>query len=223
MASKKTFIAAAAATAAFAGLPSAASAATSSAKEPSDGLKGAYDTVYDRVVEAGGEPGRDIGDDGVREDGEARSATRAELVESLSTLRRMHVELKPGSAQAQASLSAPVTGSPAPQTAATGGVESPAAAAAPAQTATSVQQQAPASGGADGNGLQGVAQCESGGDPTAVSPDGQYRGKYQFDQQTWNSVGGSGDPAAAPEAEQDQRAAQLHSQRGSQPWPVCGG
>ena len=68
-----------------------------------------------------------------------------------------------------------------------------------------------------------VARCESGGDPGAVSPDGQYRGKYQFDQQTWNSVGGSGDPAAAPEAEQDQRAAQLHAQRGSSPWPVCGG
>lgn len=217
MGSKKTFIAAAAATAAFAGLPTAASAAPSGQKDPSDGLVNAYDTVYDRVTKAGGEPGRNIAEDGVREDGEARPATRAEVVESLTTLRRMHVSLKPGSAQAQASLAAPVTGSPAPQAAAGGG-----ATAAP-QGADTAAQQAPASGSGNASGLQGVAQCESGGDPTAVSPDGQYRGKYQFDQQTWNSVGGSGDPAAAPEAEQDQRAAQLHAQRGSSPWPVCGG
>jgi peptidoglycan hydrolase CwlO-like protein len=70
--------------------------------------------------------------------------------------------------------------------------------------------------------LDKIAQCESGGDPTAVSSSGTYRGKYQFDPQTWRSVGGSGDPAAAPEAEQDRRAAILYSQRGSAPWPVCG-
>lgn len=74
-----------------------------------------------------------------------------------------------------------------------------------------------------GVGMEGIAACESGGDPTAVSPGGTYRGKYQFDQQTWESVGGTGDPAAAPEAEQDQRAAQLYAERGSAPWPVCGG
>ena len=219
MGTKKTFIAAAAATAAFAGLPTAASAAPSSTKDPSAGLINAYDTVYDRVTKAGGEPGRNIAEDGVREDGEARPATRAEVVESLTTLRRMHVSLKPDSAQARASLSAPVTGSPAPA-AATG---TGATAGTAAQGTGAAPQQAPASGSGSANGLQGVAQCESGGDPTAVSPDGQYRGKYQFDQQTWNSVGGSGDPAAAPEAEQDQRAAQLHAQRGSSPWPVCGG
>ena len=55
--------------------------------------------------------------------------------------------------------------------------------------------------------LDSIAACESGGDPSAVSPDGTYRGKYQFDYGTWASVGGSGDPAAAPEAEQDYRAA----------------
>jgi len=55
-----------------------------------------------------------------------------------------------------------------------------------------------------------------------VSADGQYRGKYQFDQQTWESVGGTGDPAAAPEAVQDEMAARLQAQRGSSPWPVCG-
>jgi soluble lytic murein transglycosylase-like protein len=71
--------------------------------------------------------------------------------------------------------------------------------------------------------LESIASCESGGDPTAVSADGTYRGKYQFDTGTWASVGGSGDPAAAPEAEQDMRAAMLYAQAGSSPWPICGG
>jgi TolA-binding protein len=70
--------------------------------------------------------------------------------------------------------------------------------------------------------LESIASCESGGDPTIVSADGTYRGKYQFDFGTWESVGGSGDPAAAPEAEQDYRAALLYAQAGSSPWPVCG-
>ena len=70
--------------------------------------------------------------------------------------------------------------------------------------------------------LETVASCESGGDPAAVSSDGTYRGKYQFDSGTWASVGGSGDPAAAPEAEQDMRAAMLYAQSGSSPWPICG-
>jgi hypothetical protein len=70
--------------------------------------------------------------------------------------------------------------------------------------------------------LEAIASCESGGDPTIVSADGSYRGKYQFDFGTWESVGGSGDPAAASEAEQDYRAALLYAQAGSSPWPVCG-
>jgi hypothetical protein len=70
--------------------------------------------------------------------------------------------------------------------------------------------------------LAAIAQCESGGKPNAVSPSGQYRGKYQFDYGTWASVGGQGDPAAAPEAEQDRRAAMLYARSGAAPWPVCG-
>jgi hypothetical protein len=70
--------------------------------------------------------------------------------------------------------------------------------------------------------LEKIAQCESGGSPTAVSADGHYRGKYQFDQATWERLGGSGDPAAAPEAEQDRIAAKLYAEHGAAPWPVCG-
>ena len=69
--------------------------------------------------------------------------------------------------------------------------------------------------------LQQIAQCESGGDPTAVSASGQYRGKYQFDRATWEAMGGTGDPAAAPEAEQDRRAADLMARQGPSAWPVC--
>ena len=49
-----------------------------------------------------------------------------------------------------------------------------------------------------------------------------FYGKYQFTQSTWAAVGGSGNPAAAPEAEQDRRAAMLLARAGSGQWPVCG-
>ena len=77
-------------------------------------------------------------------------------------------------------------------------------------------------GGVSRATLEAIAACESGGDPTIVSADGSYRGKYQFSFSTWASVGGSGDPAAAPESEQDYRAALLYASAGSSPWPVCG-
>ena len=46
--------------------------------------------------------------------------------------------------------------------------------------------------------LESIASCESGGDPTAVSSDGTYRGKYQFDYGTWESVGGTATPPPRP-------------------------
>ena len=69
--------------------------------------------------------------------------------------------------------------------------------------------------------LAKIAQCESGGDPTAVSPDGRYRGKYQFLRSTWQELGGEGDPAQASEGEQDLRAAALLERQGPEAWPVC--
>jgi len=70
--------------------------------------------------------------------------------------------------------------------------------------------------------LQAIAACESGGDPHSIGGGGAFRGKYQFTYGTWASVGGSGDPAAASEAEQDKRAQMLLEKSGSSPWPVCG-
>jgi hypothetical protein len=70
--------------------------------------------------------------------------------------------------------------------------------------------------------LQRIAFCESKGNPRAIGGGGAFRGKYQFTYGTWWAVGGKGDPAAAPEAEQDRRAAMLLRRSGSSPWPVCG-
>ena len=69
--------------------------------------------------------------------------------------------------------------------------------------------------------IKSIAQCESHGNPRAISANGSYRGKYQFDFGTWASVGGKGDPAAASETEQDRRAAMLYKRSGATPWPVC--
>ena len=70
--------------------------------------------------------------------------------------------------------------------------------------------------------LERIAWCESKGNPRAIGGGGSYRGKYQFSFGTWASVGGSGDPAAASEREQDRRAAMLLRRGGRGHWPVCG-
>lgn len=67
-----------------------------------------------------------------------------------------------------------------------------------------------------------LRRCESTDDYTAINPSGTYRGAYQFDFATWQTVGGTGDPAAAPPEEQDARARELYARRGHQPWPECG-
>ena len=87
------------------------------------------------------------------------------------------------------------------------------------------------SGGSAGSGgsvkvpviLRRIAKCESGGDPTAISSNGMYRGKYQFMKSTWKANGGRGtDPAKASEAEQDRVALKLYRAEGIKPWPACG-
>jgi hypothetical protein len=74
-----------------------------------------------------------------------------------------------------------------------------------------------------------LRQCESNGDYTITNPSGKYRGAYQFDRSTWNSVAERHDPslvgvdpAAASPADQDAMALALYSERGARPWPHCG-
>ncbi|MFF0740985.1 ubiquitin-like domain-containing protein [Streptomyces sp. NPDC004111] len=76
--------------------------------------------------------------------------------------------------------------------------------------------------GADHLNWEGLAQCESGGRPGATDPTGTYGGLYQFDRQTWQSLGGSGAAHEAPASEQTFRAKKLYVQRGASPWPHCG-
>jgi len=74
-----------------------------------------------------------------------------------------------------------------------------------------------------------LRECESGGDYTITNPSGKYRGAYQFDRSTWNSVAGRHDPSlvgvdpsAASPPDQDAMALALYSERGARPWPHCG-
>jgi hypothetical protein len=76
-------------------------------------------------------------------------------------------------------------------------------------------------GGANAH-LYRIKMCESGGNYQAVSPNGMYRGAYQFAWATWAAMGGSGDPAQASPAEQDMRAQRLYdSSNPYTQWPVC--
>ncbi len=166
-----------------------AQAAPNTSSHIPNGLEHSYLAHYAKVKKLGGQPGRNLLDDGVAKRGHERAAAPADLRRSLKVLVRMERGLTAPAPQASGSASGSATTS---------------AAGAPSGT------------------LSSIAACESGGNPGAVGGGGTYRGKYQFDQQTWESVGGSGDPAAASSAEQDARAAQLYAQRGSSAWPVCG-
>jgi Transglycosylase-like domain len=70
--------------------------------------------------------------------------------------------------------------------------------------------------------LAAIAACESGDNPRAIGGGGVYRGAFQFTEATWQSVGGTGDPAAAPLSEQIRRASILYARAGASQWPVCG-
>ena len=129
-------------------------------------------------------------------------------------------------AEVQSVVSAPVTQTAAQtavkpavqQTAYTAPVAKPAA----VKTYKAPVQQTATVSNTGGVNWSALAQCESGGNPSVIDPSGNYHGLYQFDVQTWKSVGGSGVPSQASAAEQTKRAQILYSNRGSQPWPVCG-
>jgi len=69
-------------------------------------------------------------------------------------------------------------------------------------------------------------ESDSAGGYRAVSPDGRYRGAYQFLRSTWNNEARAAgrpdlvgvDPAAASPADQDQIALFLFHQAGAAPW-----
>lgn len=66
-----------------------------------------------------------------------------------------------------------------------------------------------------------VANCESGGDPRAVSRTGKYRGKWQMDADFWRTYGGlryASRPDLATESDQDRVAYAGWLARGWQPW-----
>ena len=74
-----------------------------------------------------------------------------------------------------------------------------------------------------------LRDCESNGNYAITNPSGKYRGAYQFDRSTWNSVASrhdpslvGADPAAASPADQDAMASALYIERGARPWPHCG-
>lgn len=192
MMTSKTHAAAAAAALAMAAVPSNAAAADR-ADCPRQ-LERSYSTEYVKVHHRHGvrAPGRNIRRDGVRFRGVVFDATCGELRRSRRQLRRL--------------LSRPryptLTRRAVP----------------PAQPPAGVRSSGIGAGGT----LAAIARCESGGSPTAVGGGGAFRGKFQFTFSTWASVGGTGDPAAASEAEQDMRAAMLYAREGAAPWPVCG-
>ena len=70
--------------------------------------------------------------------------------------------------------------------------------------------------------LRRIAECESGGNPRAVSPGGQYRGKYQFSRETWRGSAARATRPTRPSGEQDRMALKLYRQSGTAPWPSCG-
>lgn len=76
---------------------------------------------------------------------------------------------------------------------------------------------APASASSDWDRL---AQCESGGN-WSIDTGNSYYGGLQFSQQSWNAVGGTGNPAHASKAEQIQRGEKLRQIQGWGAWPSC--
>jgi len=110
------------------------------------------------------------------------------------------------------------------------------AAVAAVSTAQRTAVQRSGSGGAATSGdstdpalnpfLACVVQAESGGNYQAVSPNGLYRGAFQFSQATWNFAAQAANrpdligvpPNQAGKADQDTLAVALYALDGERPW-----
>ncbi len=66
-----------------------------------------------------------------------------------------------------------------------------------------------------------VADCESGLNTRASSPNGINLGLWQMRQQTWEDYGGSGDPRDHTAAQQTRIAWKVFQARGWDAWPGC--
>jgi hypothetical protein len=80
---------------------------------------------------------------------------------------------------------------------------------------------APAFASADPVNWDAIAECESGGNWSINTGNGYYGG-LQFKQSTWESNGGSGNPANASREEQIRVANNVLQSQGIGAWPVCG-
>lgn len=125
-----------------------------------------------------------------------------------------------GTVESRMVVSDGVTTQPVTQVVAVGTAERP----APAPRTSSSSSSSGSSGGGStvsGDVWAALAQCESGGNPKAVSSNGKYYGLYQFSLSTWQSVGGSGKPTDASAQEQTERAQALQARSGWGQWPHC--
>ena len=91
------------------------------------------------------------------------------------------------------------------------------ASSAPAKTQTT------GSTGSSGSGtLAKIAQCESGGDPTAISSSGRYRGKYQFSRADLARPRRHRRPGGRARVRPGRDGGEAARPARHAPWPVCG-
>ncbi len=91
---------------------------------------------------------------------------------------------------------------------------------APTTTAYVVMSPAPQTGTVNWALLACIRFFEQGAAGYATDTGNTFYGAYQFTLPTWQSVGGSGNPAEAEPDEQDSRAWRLYLRDGLDPWPT---
>lgn len=90
---------------------------------------------------------------------------------------------------------------------------------------TTTKKQPQISNTQSNSGMWGkIAQCESGGNSRAVSPNGLYRGLYQISASTWAAYGGTSyaaRPDLASPSQQLAVAQKIQQGQGWNAWPTC--